>query len=125
MRFYLSSTCNPHHILMPSLVNVTARRSRVSEACKNVIATEVKITYFDPIVGNGDYGMTLARGVQAVLSFVNSTQLSPNASHTMLRIANVVEDNTDDTSGAIFSIFLAALASAIKSMPSTAQTLDT
>lgn len=42
----------------------------------------------------------------------------------MLRIANVIEDNMDGTSGAIFSIFLAALASALKSIPSTKQILD-
>jgi triose/dihydroxyacetone kinase / FAD-AMP lyase (cyclizing) len=108
-----------------SPVDLPVFRGRVSEACKNVIAAEPQITHFDTIVGDGDCGMTLARGAKAVLSFVNSTQLTSNASLSVLRIANVVEENMDGTSGAIFSIFLAALASALKSMPSTMQKLDT
>lgn len=97
----------------------------MSAACENVMAAEPQITHFDTIVGDGDCGMTLARGAQAVLSFVNSTQLSSNAGETTLRIANIIEDNMDGTSGAIFSIFLAALVSAIKSIPPSKRTLDT
>jgi hypothetical protein len=67
---------------------------------------------------------TLARGANTALSFVNSRQLNSNESFTMLRIANVIEDNMDGTSEPIFSIFLSALASAPKSMPSTKQMLD-
>jgi dihydroxyacetone kinase len=106
------------------LVDIPLFRRRVSAACENVIAAEPQITHFDTIVGDGDCGMTLARGAHAVLSFVNDPQLSSNASHTMLSLANVIEDNMDGTSGAIFSIFLAALASAIKSIPSSKHGLD-
>ena len=112
------------HKLTFLLVEVLIFKSRVSAACENVISAEPQITHFDTIIGDGDCGMTLARGAQAVLSFVNSTQLSSNAGETMLRIANIIEDNMDGTSGAIFSIFLAALVSAIKSIPPSKRSLD-
>jgi dihydroxyacetone kinase len=116
---------NTEQKLISLLVDVPIFKSRVSAACENVMAAEPQITHFDTIVGDGDCGMTLARGAQAVLSFVNSTQLSSNAGETTLRIANIIEDNMDGTSGAIFSIFLAALVSAIKSIPPSKRTLDT
>lgn len=89
-----------------------------------MITSEPQITHFDTIVGDGDCGITLARGAHAILSFLNSTQLTSSAGHTVLRMANVIEDNMDGTSGAIFSIFLAALAAAIVSLPSSQKILD-
>ena len=105
-------------------VDISVFKKKISIACGNLIAAEPQITHFDTIVGDGDCGVTLARGAHAVLSFVNSTQLSSNATQTMLRLANVIEDNMDGTSGAIFSIFLAAFASAIKSMPASKEKLN-
>ena len=116
---------NTEQKLISLLVDVPIFKSRVSAACENVMAAEPQITHFDTIIGDGDCGMTLARGAQAVLSFVNSTQLSSNAGETTLRIANIIEDNMDGTSGAIFSIFLVALVSAIKAIPPSKRTLDT
>jgi dihydroxyacetone kinase len=75
---------NTEQKLISLLVDVPIFKSRVSAACENVMAAEPQITHFDTIVGDGDCGMTLARGAQAVLSFVNSTQLSSNAGETTL-----------------------------------------
>lgn len=105
-------------------MDVPSFTSRVSSSCKKVIAAEPQITHFDTIVGDGDCGMTLARGAQAVLAFVSSAEMSSHAALTMLRIAAVVEESMDGTSGAIYSIFLAALASALKSIPGAEKTLD-
>lgn len=76
-------------------------KTKVSQACRNVIDAEPEITRYDTIVGDGDCGETLARGARAVLSFLDSSDLSEDAVSTLLHIANVIENNMDGTSGAI------------------------
>jgi len=105
-------------------VDVNAFKGKVSQACKNVIAAEPAITHFDTIVGDGDCGTTLARGAKAVLGFLNSQDMSSDALVTMLHLATVVENNMDGTSGAIYSIFFAALASSLRMISSTTQPLN-
>lgn len=97
-------------------VNISAFKRRVSQACSNLIAAEPQITHFDTIVGDGDCGITLARGASAVLSFLKLPEMNPEASVTILRIATIIEENMDGTSGAIYSIFFAALASALRTL---------
>lgn len=106
-----------------SVVDLTAFASKVLQACKNVIAAEPQITQSDTIVGDGDCGITLARGGQAVLAFLDTSDMASDAHITLVRLATVIEDSMDGTSGAIYSIFFAALASAIRSMSFT-PTLD-
>ena len=61
--------------------------------------------------------MTLARGAKAVQSFLSSSSLTTDAVLSILHLASVIEDNMDGTSGAIYSIFFASLASALRSAP--------
>lgn len=105
-------------------MDVSAFKRKVSQACKNVIAAEPRITHSDTIVGDGDCGTTLARGAEAVLAFLNSKDLNPDALITLLHLANVIEDNMDGTSGAIYSIFFAGLASSLRALSSSTHTLD-
>lgn len=105
-------------------MDTSAFTAKVSQACRNVIKAEPQITHFDTIVGDGDCGTTLARGAEAVLVFLESSSLSDDAILTLLRLANVLEENMDGTSGAIYSIFFAALAAAARDLPSTTQSLD-
>lgn len=105
-------------------VDASIFRTRVSQACQNVIDAEPEITRFDTIVGDGDCGETLARGAAAVLSFLESPELNDDAVSTLLRLANVIENNMDGTSGAIYGIFFAALAATVRNLPPTTQTLD-
>ncbi|KAL5322380.1 hypothetical protein ACEPPN_010353 [Leptodophora sp. 'Broadleaf-Isolate-01'] len=98
-------------------LNVQEFKSRVIQACTNLIASEARITEADTIVGDGDCGITLARGAKAVMAFINEAELSPNAAVTLLGISNVIEESMDGTSGALYSIFFNALASALRSLP--------
>ena len=89
----------------------------ISQACSNIIAAEPTITQHDSIVGDVDCGITLARGAHAVLAFLASPELTSDALNTLLILTTVIEDSMDGTSGAIYSIFVAALASATRQLP--------
>jgi triose/dihydroxyacetone kinase / FAD-AMP lyase (cyclizing) len=69
-------------------------------------------------------GTTLARGAKAVLEFLNSRDINSNTLVTLLHLTTVVEDNMDGTSGAIYSIFFIGLASSLRTILSSTQTLD-
>lgn len=109
--------------LMLNLVDTVLFQKSATLACKNVIAAESLITQYDTIVGDGDCGITLARGAQAILSFIGSPELKDDAVQTLLRLANVIEESMDGTSGAIYSIFFAALAAAVRNLPSSTESI--
>lgn len=86
----------------------------VSFACKSVIAAEPQITKDDTIVGDGDCGITLTRGANAILKFLASSKSTTDAASSILGLATVIENNMDGTSGAIYSLFFTAFGSALR-----------
>ncbi|KAK9236020.1 Dak1 domain-containing protein [Lipomyces kononenkoae] len=98
----------------PTILDPVTFISCVKFACEKVIAAEPLITQYDTVVGDGDCGYTMRRAAEAVLSFVTSSSdvISPTVT-TVLDLAETVENNMDGTSGAIFSIYLHALATAV------------
>jgi dihydroxyacetone kinase len=105
-------------------VDVVAFKNAVLRACEAVIAAEPRITHSDTIVGDGDCGTTLSRGATAVLGFLESSDLTEDAVLTILRLATIIEDNMDGTSGAIYSFF-SALASALRSLSQVQEVINT
>ncbi|KAK1478536.1 dihydroxyacetone kinase [Colletotrichum cuscutae] len=95
-------------------VNIETFKKVVSEAAKRIYAAEPQITAHDTQVGDGDCGVTLARGAKAVQKYADSSSVSDDAVRTAIDLTNVIEDNMDGTSGAIYSIFFAALASELR-----------
>ncbi|KAK1515909.1 dihydroxyacetone kinase [Colletotrichum costaricense] len=95
-------------------LNVETFKKVVSEAAKRINAAEPQITAHDTQVGDGDCGVTLARGAKAVQKYADSSSVSDDAVRTAIDLTNVIEDNMDGTSGAIYSIFFAALASELR-----------
>ena len=91
-------------------------KAAVTAACNNVISAEPRITEHDSYVGDGDCGVTLARGAKAVLEYIESPNISNDALRTVVNLAEVIENNMDGTSGAIYGIFFAALASAVRTV---------
>ncbi|CAK7236687.1 hypothetical protein SEUCBS140593_009703 [Sporothrix eucalyptigena] len=87
----------------------------VAVAAANVISQEATITKHDRIVGDGDCGVTLARGAKAAASFAASlpTAETTDAVTVFRNLTAVVENNMDGTSGALYSIFFAALTAAL------------
>lgn len=87
----------------------------VTAGVKNLIDAEKEITKYDSIVGDGDCGIGLKRGAEAVLELVQSGQLGDDAAVTMQKIAEAVERSMDGTSGAIYCIFFTAFSVALRS----------
>ncbi|GAB7347234.1 hypothetical protein MBLNU459_g3334t1 [Dothideomycetes sp. NU459] len=85
-------------------------------ALERVIAAEPDITKYDTIVGDGDCGIGLKRGAEAVLSLISSNKLDTSDAAIFLdRIISVIENSMDGTSGAIYAIYLNALATGLRS----------
>ncbi|EXJ84541.1 dihydroxyacetone kinase [Capronia epimyces CBS 606.96] len=74
-----------------------------------LIAVEPDVTKFDTIVGDGDCGIGLKRGAEAVLEELSSGDLPTDAVAFVNKIVPVVENHMDGTSGALYAIFLNAL----------------
>lgn len=89
-----------------------------------LIAAEPLVTEYDTVVGDGDCGVGLKRGAEAILAFLNnpSTSLTDDLVSTVNKIIPVVENTMDGTSGAIYAIFLNALAHGLREQASPDQT---
>lgn len=100
----------------------------LSAGLQRVIKAEPEVTRYDTIVGDGDCGIGLKRGAEAIQSLlINATPpLTNDVVSTVARIVTVVENVMDGTSGAIYAIFLNALAHGLlaqnTSSPSTITT---
>ena len=82
----------------------------LNSALERLIAAEPDVTKFDTIVGDGDCGIGLKRGAEAVMKMLERTKLTDDALVAFSKIINVVENTMDGTSGALYAIFLNALA---------------
>jgi len=74
-----------------------------------MIACEADVTKYDTIVGDGDCGIGLKRGAEAVKKELSSGDLPSDAVAFVNKIVPVVENTMDGTSGALYAIFLNAL----------------
>ncbi|KAJ9651481.1 dihydroxyacetone kinase Dak1 [Neophaeococcomyces mojaviensis] len=77
---------------------------------QRMIAAESDVTRYDTIVGDGDCGIGLKRGAEAVIKELDGGNLPTDAVAFLNKIIPVVENTMDGTSGAIYAIFLNALA---------------
>ena len=83
-----------------------------------MIAIEAEVTRYDTIVGDGDCGIGLKRGAEAVLKELGSGDNPSDAVAFVNKIVPVVEDTMDGTSGAIYTIFINALSAGLRSQDS-------
>ena len=89
-------------------------RKRVEAGCYAVIKKEPTITEYDTIVGDGDCGYTLRDGAKQVLSFIEGKDLT-RLPETVAALVHDLEVNMGGTSGALYCIFLTALAASLAS----------
>lgn len=89
---------------------------------QRLIAAEPEVTKYDTIVGDGDCGTGLKRGAEAILDMLKQTQLSDDAVLAVAQIIRVVESSMDGTSGALYAIFLNALAHGLQSQSTSSIT---
>lgn len=100
-----TDTSKTHLTLDPALA------SKVLKAgLKKMAAAEPDVTRYDTVVGDGDCGIGLKRGAEAVTKELDGGDLPTDAVAYLGKIIPVVENVMDGTSGAIYAIFLNALA---------------
>lgn len=96
--------------------SLTIDPNQATKALKNglesLIAAEPDVTRYDTVVGDGDCGIGLKRGAEAILSSLDSSQ--NDAALYLDKIISTVENTMDGTSGAIYAIFLNALAHGLR-----------
>lgn len=105
-------------LLSPSNATITftdaSVRARIESGCAAVIAAEPTITEYDTIVGDGDCGYTLRDGAKQVLASI-ATQDLTRLPQTVAQLVSELEVNMGGTSGALYCIYLTALAGALAS----------
>ncbi|EER38829.1 dihydroxyacetone kinase [Histoplasma capsulatum var. duboisii H88] len=94
----------------------TILKKVLTSGLNRVIDAEPLITKYDTIVGDGDCGIGLKRGAQAILSYLDAppTPLTYDLVTSLHKIITIVENTMDGTSGAVYAIFLNALAHGLR-----------
>lgn len=98
-------------------------RKRIHAGCNAVIKEEPTITEYDTIVGDGDCGYTLRDGAKQVLAFIDGKDLT-RLPETVASLVHDLEVNMGGTSGALYCIFLTALAASLASESSVPAALQ-
>ncbi|KAM0698247.1 hypothetical protein Q7P36_001712 [Cladosporium allicinum] len=101
--------------------NLTIDPSKTTQALRHalekLIAAEPDVTRYDTVVGDGDCGIGLKRGAEGILKSLDSNQT--DAALYLDSIISTVETDMDGTSGALYAIFLNALAFGLRSQNKT------
>ncbi|KAK7214437.1 hypothetical protein V2G26_002440 [Clonostachys chloroleuca] len=95
-------------------MTVADEKSALISALEAVIAAEPEVTQYDTVVGDGDCGIGLKRGAEAVLKHISTSPLTGDVLSDLAGIVPVIENNMDGTSGALYAIFLNALVHALQ-----------
>ena len=91
-------------------VDVAKLKNALTAGLDRLISVEPEVTRYDTIVGDGDCGVGMKRGAEALLNLVQSDEMTEDAMLSFGRIVQVVEKTMDGTSGALYAIFLNSLA---------------
>jgi dihydroxyacetone kinase len=106
-----ASTNKPANLTIdPSLAS-----SALKHALQNLISAEPDVTRYDTVVGDGDCGIGLKRGAEGILKVLESNGTQQDAALYLDAIISTVETDMDGTSGALYAIFLNALAHGLRS----------
>ncbi|KAK4058105.1 hypothetical protein OIO90_000844 [Microbotryomycetes sp. JL221] len=93
----------------PAPVDKKLFKDALDAALKSVIKAEPEITKYDTIAGDGDAGLTLKAGAEAVQGKMASLNMDDVVA-AMVSIGEVAENDMGGTSGGLYSIFMSALA---------------
>ncbi|KAG9241116.1 Dak1 domain-containing protein [Calycina marina] len=117
---------NIEETLPPSRLSLDSNQAvkLLKSGLSRLISAEAEITKYDTMVGDGDCGLCLKNGAEAVLAELEGKEWT-DAVQLVGRIAQVVETNMDGTSGAIYAIFFNALAYGLSSQDTSSPTIVT
>ncbi|KAI8943312.1 hypothetical protein NX059_001332 [Plenodomus lindquistii] len=106
-------------------VDFSLAKSTLITALNKLIAAEPDVTRYDTTVGDGDCGIGLKRGAEAILKKLDTAKETDDLLVLVNYIIQVVEFAMDGTSGAIYAIFLNALAHGLRqNEPSSPQPIN-
>ncbi|KAG6908783.1 hypothetical protein DXG01_003312 [Tephrocybe rancida] len=98
------------------VANTESFKASIKGACEALIAAESEITRMDTIAGDGDCGLTLKAGAEAVLKKISEGKINgEDLGGSIITVAQVAEEAMGGTSGALYSIFFSALAQGLHS----------
>ena len=100
-------------------IDPTLAQKALKAALNKVIEAEAEITKYDTVVGDGDCGIGLKRGAEGILEQLPKQEGEKDAALYLDGIINVVEKTMDGTSGALYAIFLNALAAGLRNQSSS------
>jgi dihydroxyacetone kinase len=95
-------------------LDAQSAREALERALECVIMAEPDITKFDTVVGDGDCGVGLKRGAEAIRSELAEISKKNDAAQFVDAVTAVVERTMDGTSGALYAIFLNALSTGLR-----------
>ncbi|KAI1424780.1 Dak1 domain-containing protein [Xylaria sp. FL1777] len=96
--------------------DATAFKKVLMSGLEVLISVEPEVTRFDTVVGDGDCGIGLKRGAEAVLKHLKESQTTGDLVVDVANIVPVIETSMDGTSGALFAIFLNALVHSLRGL---------
>ncbi|KAI0199357.1 dihydroxyacetone kinase [Astrocystis sublimbata] len=96
--------------------DAAAFKEKLTYGLEALISVEPDVTRFDTVVGDGDCGIGLKRGAEAVLKHLKETEVTGDLVVDMANIVPVIETSMDGTSGALFAIFLNALVHSLRTL---------
>ncbi|CAK3801722.1 Dihydroxyacetone kinase 1 [Lecanosticta acicola] len=91
-----------------------AATKALNHALDKLITAEPDITHYDTVVGDGDCGIGLKRGAEGIQKHLNGASSQKDAALYLDKIIDIVEMEMDGTSGALYAIFLNALAAGLR-----------
>ncbi|UPK94257.1 hypothetical protein LCI18_005192 [Fusarium solani-melongenae] len=97
-------------------IDAGSAQAAFKNALEKVIAAEPEVTRYDTVVGDGDCGIGLKRGAEAILKHLEEHPFTGDIVVDLSSIVTVVENTMDGTSGALYAIFLNALVHALRGL---------
>jgi dihydroxyacetone kinase len=93
-------------------------------ACEALISAEPDLTKWDTVMGDGDCGLTLKTGANALLSAIDSKQITARGSvvEVLTELEDIVESKMGGTLGGILGIFFVSLRTAVEENSDLAKT---
>ncbi|KAF2140723.1 uncharacterized protein K452DRAFT_273501 [Aplosporella prunicola CBS 121167] len=95
-------------------LNPDVAQKALQAGLNRLVSAEPDITNYDTIVGDGDCGIGLRRGAEGLLKMLERAKTPNDAGLLVHNVTQVVEKEMDGTSGAIYAIFLNALAHGLR-----------
>ncbi|KAF3064686.1 Dihydroxyacetone kinase 1 [Daldinia childiae] len=94
--------------------NGNAFNDALASGLRAIVAVEPEVTRYDTVVGDGDCGIGLKRGAEAILNHLKEKPATGDVIVDLTHIVTIIEKAMDGTSGALFAIFLNALVHSLR-----------